>query len=32
MNAPKGSAFLYAGDEVQHLIEPMLVGHGWFPD
>ena len=28
----KGSAFLHARDEVQHLIEPLIVGHGWFPD
>jgi len=30
--APKGSAFLYARREVQHLIEPLIVGHGWQPD
>lgn len=27
--APKGSAFLYARPEVQHLIEPLIVGWGW---
>lgn len=31
-NAPKGCAFLYARPEVQALIEPLIVGHGWFPD
>ena len=31
-NAPKGSAFLYARPEVQESIEPLIVGHGWFPD
>ncbi|MEZ4635077.1 MAG: aminotransferase class V-fold PLP-dependent enzyme [Caldilineaceae bacterium] len=25
-------AFLYVRPEVQHLIEPIIVGHGWFPD
>ena len=29
--APKGSAFIYARREVQHLIEPLIVGHGWQP-
>ena len=28
----KGTAFLYVRPEVQHLIEPIIVGHGWFPD
>ena len=32
MCAPKGSAFLYARSEVQSLIEPLIVGHGWLPD
>jgi isopenicillin-N epimerase len=31
-NAPKGSAFLYARPDVQELFEPLIVGHGWFPD
>ncbi|MEM7535293.1 MAG: aminotransferase class V-fold PLP-dependent enzyme [Chloroflexota bacterium] len=26
---PKGTAFIYVRPEVQHLIEPMIVGHGW---
>jgi len=30
--APKGSAFLYARRDAQHLIEPLIVGHGWRPD
>jgi isopenicillin-N epimerase len=30
--SPKGVAFLYARAEVQQLIEPIIVGHGWFPD
>lgn len=29
MLTPKGSAFLYARREVQHLIEPLIVSHGW---
>jgi len=32
MCGPKGTAFLHVRDEVQHLIEPLIVGHGWFPD
>ncbi|MCB0110427.1 MAG: aminotransferase class V-fold PLP-dependent enzyme, partial [Caldilineaceae bacterium] len=32
MGGPKGTAFLHVRDEVQHLIEPLIVGHGWFPD
>ncbi|MFN8494497.1 MAG: aminotransferase class V-fold PLP-dependent enzyme [Caldilineaceae bacterium] len=31
MGGPKGSAFLYVRPEVQHLIEPLIVGHGWHP-
>lgn len=27
--APKGSGFLYARPEAQHLIEPLIVGWGW---
>ncbi len=27
--APKGSAFLYARPEVQHLIQPLIVSWGW---
>lgn len=30
--APKGSGFLYARPEVQHLIEPLIVGWGWGED
>jgi isopenicillin-N epimerase len=26
---PKGTAFLYARPEVQHLVEPLVVGWGW---
>lgn len=32
MMGPKGSAFLYARRDVQHLIEPLIVGHGWGSD
>lgn len=32
MLAPKGTAFVHVRPEVQHLIEPLIVGHGWFPD
>ncbi|MEZ4832512.1 MAG: aminotransferase class V-fold PLP-dependent enzyme [Caldilineaceae bacterium] len=32
MCSPMGTAFLYVRPEVQHLIEPIIVGHGWFPD
>jgi isopenicillin-N epimerase len=32
MCAPKGSAFLYVRKDMQHLIEPLIVGHGWRPD
>lgn len=32
MSSPKGTAFLYARPEVQKLIEPIIVGHGWLPD
>lgn len=32
MLAPKGSGFLFARREVQHLIEPLVVGHGWRHD
>jgi len=31
MGAPKGCAFLYARPEVQSMIEPIIVGHGWIP-
>jgi isopenicillin-N epimerase len=30
--APKGSGFLYARPECQHLVEPLVVSHGWLPD
>lgn len=30
--APKGSSFLFARREVQHLLEPLVVGWGWGSD
>lgn len=30
--SPKGVAFLYARPEVQAMIEPIIVGHGWLPE
>ena len=32
MNCSKGSAFLYARREVQHLVEPLVVSWGWEPE
>jgi isopenicillin-N epimerase len=32
MCAPKGSGFLHVRPDVQHMIEPLIVGHGWVPD
>ena len=29
MMAPKGSAFLHARPDVQHLINPLVISHGW---
>lgn len=29
MLAPKGSAFLWARREMQHILEPLVVSHGW---
>jgi isopenicillin-N epimerase len=29
LSAPKGSAFLYARPEVQHLVEPLVISWGW---
>lgn len=30
--APKGSAFLYARRELQHMVEPLIISWGWIPD
>lgn len=32
MMAPKGSAFLYARKELQTLIKPLVISHGWTED
>ena len=32
MMAPKGSAFLYARPDVQGLIDPLVISHGWTED
>ena len=32
MMGPKGSAFVYVRKQLQHMIEPLIVGHGWRPD
>jgi isopenicillin-N epimerase len=32
MCAPKGTAFVHVRPEMQSIIEPLIVGHGWFPD
>jgi isopenicillin-N epimerase len=32
MCAPKGTAFLHVRKDVQHMIEPLIVGHGWQPE
>ncbi len=29
MMTPKGSAFLHARPEVQHLVDPLVISHGW---
>jgi isopenicillin-N epimerase len=29
LSSPKGAAFLYARPERQHLLEPLVVSHGW---
>ena len=30
--APKGAAFLYTRPELQKLLNPLVLGHGWTPD
>src|SRR5690606_36297660 len=30
--SPKGSAFLYARPEVQRLVDPLVISHGWTKD
>jgi len=30
--APKGSAFLHVRRDLQHLINPLVISHGWTPD
>jgi len=32
LNSPKGSAFLYARDQVQPLVEPLVISWGWQPE
>lgn len=32
MMTPKGSAFLHARPEVQHLVDPLVISHGWTAD
>jgi isopenicillin-N epimerase len=32
LSAPKGSGFLYARPEIQHLLTPLVISYGWQPE